>query len=89
MRLREIGWLFTVSQCMCLSDTSISCVLFILSSLQLIFHHELIFLLLFCCFQPTVVGEIQSPMGLASVEFIDPREPIAVSNTSLQIQFFN
>lgn len=28
--------------------------------------------------KPTVVGEIMSPMGAASVEFIDPREPIAV-----------
>ncbi|XP_054781749.1 uracil phosphoribosyltransferase [Prosopis cineraria] len=27
---------------------------------------------------PTVAGEIQSPMGVASVEFIDPREPVAV-----------
>ncbi|KAM1353058.1 hypothetical protein TB2_032283 [Malus domestica] len=27
---------------------------------------------------PTVTGEIQSPMGVASVEFIDPREPILV-----------
>ncbi|XP_010504167.1 PREDICTED: uracil phosphoribosyltransferase, chloroplastic-like isoform X1 [Camelina sativa] len=27
---------------------------------------------------PTVVGEIMSPLGPASVEFIDPREPIAV-----------
>ncbi|KAJ7961369.1 Uracil phosphoribosyltransferase [Quillaja saponaria] len=27
---------------------------------------------------PTVQGEIQSPMGVASVEFIDPREPVAV-----------
>ncbi|KAE8099326.1 hypothetical protein FH972_017317 [Carpinus fangiana] len=27
---------------------------------------------------PTVTGEIQSPMGVASVEFIDPREPMAV-----------
>ncbi|KAJ9694797.1 hypothetical protein PVL29_010329 [Vitis rotundifolia] len=27
---------------------------------------------------PTVTGEIQSPMGVASVEFIDPREPVAV-----------
>ncbi|KAF5737186.1 hypothetical protein HS088_TW13G00064 [Tripterygium wilfordii] len=27
---------------------------------------------------PTVTGDIQSPMGVASVEFIDPREPIAV-----------
>jgi len=26
-----------------------------------------------------VTGEIQSPMGVASVEFIDPREPVAVS----------
>ncbi|CAN6442839.1 unnamed protein product [Victoria cruziana] len=27
---------------------------------------------------PTVTGEIQSPMGIASVEFVDPREPILV-----------
>ncbi|KAL9303306.1 hypothetical protein ACSQ67_020569 [Phaseolus vulgaris] len=27
---------------------------------------------------PTVSGEIQSPMAVASVEFIDPREPVAV-----------
>ncbi|EXB36718.1 Uracil phosphoribosyltransferase [Morus notabilis] len=27
---------------------------------------------------PTVVGEIQTPMDVASVEFIDPREPVAV-----------
>ncbi|VVB05594.1 unnamed protein product [Arabis nemorensis] len=27
---------------------------------------------------PTVVGEIMSPLGAATVEFIDPREPIAV-----------
>ncbi|KAM1648475.1 hypothetical protein ACFX1Q_010484 [Malus domestica] len=27
---------------------------------------------------PTVTGEIQSPMGVASVEFVDPREPISV-----------
>ncbi|XP_057807997.1 uracil phosphoribosyltransferase isoform X2 [Salvia miltiorrhiza] len=27
---------------------------------------------------PTISGEIQSPMGPASVEFIDPREPIAI-----------
>ncbi|OIW09466.1 hypothetical protein TanjilG_22740 [Lupinus angustifolius] len=27
---------------------------------------------------PTVSGEILSPMGVASVEFIDPREPVAV-----------
>ncbi|KAK9920583.1 hypothetical protein M0R45_029135 [Rubus argutus] len=27
---------------------------------------------------PTVSGEIQSPLGVASVEFIDPREPVSV-----------
>ncbi|KAL6138775.1 hypothetical protein ACLB2K_064054 [Fragaria x ananassa] len=27
---------------------------------------------------PTVTGEILSPMGVASVEFIDPREPVSV-----------
>ncbi|XWS67126.1 hypothetical protein CRYUN_Cryun05aG0260200 [Craigia yunnanensis] len=27
---------------------------------------------------PTVTGEIQSPMAIASVEFIDPREPVAI-----------
>ncbi|CAN4116020.1 unnamed protein product [Withania somnifera] len=27
---------------------------------------------------PTVTGEIQSPMGVASVEFVDPREPVAI-----------
>ncbi|KAG9453088.1 hypothetical protein H6P81_005992 [Aristolochia fimbriata] len=27
---------------------------------------------------PTITGEIQSPMGVATVEFIDPREPVAV-----------
>ncbi|XP_023769396.1 uracil phosphoribosyltransferase [Lactuca sativa] len=27
---------------------------------------------------PTISGEIQSPLGLATVEFIDPREPVAV-----------
>ncbi|PKI43435.1 hypothetical protein CRG98_036192 [Punica granatum] len=27
---------------------------------------------------PTITGEIQSPLGVASVEFIDPREPIMV-----------
>lgn len=27
---------------------------------------------------PTVTGEIQSPMAIASVEFIDPREPVTV-----------
>lgn len=29
-------------------------------------------------YQPIVTGEIQSPMGVASVEFVDPREPVAV-----------
>ncbi|KAK4396197.1 Uracil phosphoribosyltransferase [Sesamum angolense] len=33
---------------------------------------------------PTITGEIQSPMGVASVEFIDPREPIA----SMHHQFY-
>ncbi|XP_068643865.1 uracil phosphoribosyltransferase [Aristolochia californica] len=27
---------------------------------------------------PTITGEIQSPMGVATVEFIDPREPVTV-----------
>lgn len=27
---------------------------------------------------PTISGEIQSPLGVAAVEFIDPREPVAV-----------
>ncbi|GFQ07555.1 uracil phosphoribosyltransferase, partial [Phtheirospermum japonicum] len=27
---------------------------------------------------PTITGEIQSPLGPASVEFIDPREPISI-----------
>ncbi|KAE8662760.1 Uracil phosphoribosyltransferase [Hibiscus syriacus] len=27
---------------------------------------------------PTVTGEIQSPMAAASVEFIDPRKPVAI-----------
>ncbi|XP_028091499.1 uracil phosphoribosyltransferase-like [Camellia sinensis] len=27
---------------------------------------------------PTITGEIQSPMGVTSVEFIDPREPVAI-----------
>ncbi|XP_078435481.1 uracil phosphoribosyltransferase [Wolffia australiana] len=27
---------------------------------------------------PTISGEIQTPMGVASVEFIDPREPVVV-----------
>ncbi|KAG6769519.1 hypothetical protein POTOM_025158 [Populus tomentosa] len=29
---------------------------------------------------PMVTGEIQSPMGVASVEFIDPREPVALGD---------
>lgn len=40
-----------------------------------IFSFEFVF---FLC-QPTVTGEIQSPLGVATVEFIDPREPVAVS----------
>lgn len=35
-------------------------------------------LISFFSFQPTVSGEIDSPMGAAAVEFIDPREPVAV-----------
>lgn len=27
---------------------------------------------------PTVAGEVQSPMGVAAVEFIDPREPVTI-----------
>ncbi|KAK6943024.1 hypothetical protein RJ641_028401 [Dillenia turbinata] len=27
---------------------------------------------------PTISGKIQSPMGVASVEFIDPRQPVAI-----------
>ncbi|OAY77191.1 Uracil phosphoribosyltransferase [Ananas comosus] len=27
---------------------------------------------------PTISGEIQSPMGVASVEFIDPRDPVTI-----------
>ncbi|KAG9157871.1 hypothetical protein Leryth_000047 [Lithospermum erythrorhizon] len=27
---------------------------------------------------PTITEDIQSPMGVASVEFIDPREPVAI-----------
>jgi uracil phosphoribosyltransferase len=27
---------------------------------------------------PTITGEIQSPMGVATVDFVDPREPVAV-----------
>lgn len=27
---------------------------------------------------PTITGEIQSPIGVASVEFVDPREPVAI-----------
>ncbi|KAI7995457.1 Beclin-1-like protein [Camellia lanceoleosa] len=29
---------------------------------------------------PTITGEIRSPMGPASVEFIDPRAPVVVMN---------
>jgi len=29
--------------------------------------------------QPTLAGEIQTPMAVAEVEFVDPREPVAVS----------
>lgn len=36
------------------------------------------YLWVYCC-QPTVTGEIQSPMAIASVQFVDPREPLAVS----------
>ncbi|KAH0454348.1 hypothetical protein IEQ34_016272 [Dendrobium chrysotoxum] len=28
--------------------------------------------------EPTISGEIQSPMGVATVEFIDPREPVMI-----------
>ena len=34
------------------------------------------------CFQPlqpTITGEIETPVAVASVEFIDPREPVLVS----------
>uniref|UniRef100_A0A161WXE4 uracil phosphoribosyltransferase n=1 Tax=Daucus carota subsp. sativus TaxID=79200 RepID=A0A161WXE4_DAUCS len=34
---------------------------------------------------PTVTGEIQSPMGVASVEFVDPREPVAACRCILTI----
>ena len=46
------------------------------------FFMFVIFFFPFCVFhwyQPTIMGEIQSPMGVASVEFIDPREPVMVS----------
>jgi len=33
----------------------------------------------FTAFQPTLAGEIQTPMAVAKVEFVDPREPVAVS----------
>jgi hypothetical protein len=29
--------------------------------------------------QPTITGEIETPVAVASVEFIDPREPVLVS----------
>lgn len=29
--------------------------------------------------QPTITGEIETPIAVASVEFIDPREPVLVS----------
>ena len=38
-----------------------------------------IFFFSFHFFQPLIIGEIQSPMGVADVEFIDPREPVAVA----------
>jgi len=28
---------------------------------------------------PTITGEIETPVAVASVEFIDPREPVLVS----------
>jgi hypothetical protein len=31
------------------------------------------------CLQPTITGEIQTPVAVSSVEFIDPREPVLVS----------
>ncbi|CAJ1949425.1 unnamed protein product [Sphenostylis stenocarpa] len=33
---------------------------------------------------PTISGQIQSPMAVATVEFIDPREPVAASNSNLE-----
>lgn len=36
-------------------------------------------IVIFCYLQPMISEEIQSPMGIASVEFVDPREPVAVS----------
>ena len=33
---------------------------------------------IFCFLQPTISGEIQTPMGVANVEFVDPREPVLV-----------
>ena len=35
--------------------------------------------------QPTVVGEIHTPMDVAKVEFTDPRELIAVSLISFSL----
>jgi hypothetical protein len=29
--------------------------------------------------QPTITGEVETPVAVASVEFIDPREPVLVS----------
>jgi len=34
---------------------------------------------------PIVSGEIQTPLGVASVEFIDPREPVTVRKWSINI----
>jgi hypothetical protein len=36
--------------------------------------------LMYKLFQPMISGDIQSPMGVANVEFVDPREPVAVSH---------
>jgi hypothetical protein len=35
---------------------------------------------MYVLFQPMISGDIQSPMGVANVEFVDPREPVAVSS---------
>lgn len=29
--------------------------------------------------QPTITGEIETPVAVSSVEFIDPREPVLVN----------
>lgn len=47
------------------------------------------FLFVFFLLQPTITGEIQSPMGVASVDFIDPREPVAVSILNLNLHHFS